>query len=156
MKNIEQPELRPNPKDDYYMLMSDYNITVNNIKIVVPKYFQYDGASIPRVGWQVTYTPFDPDVMLPSLIHDWLFYNHQVPRDIADDIFYRLLKDNGVSGLKANIMWGAVRTAGSLFWDNDDDDIKDLANLYLKVKESPNLPFYKFPKTAIYSADRII
>ena len=87
------------------------------IRSYYAKYFRYDGASIPAPAWQLTFSPFHPDVMLPSLIHDWVFYNHQINRDALDEIFYRLLRDNGVNYLKANTMWAAVRATGGIFWE---------------------------------------
>ena len=78
-----------------------------------------------------TYTPFHPDVLLPSLIHDWMYYNHQADRDITDDLFFTLLKNNGVSNFMANLMWGAVKAGGEFVWDNDEEDIEMLTELWV-------------------------
>jgi len=145
MNNLVQPILKPIPNRDMYMLYSDYSINVDGHSILVPQYFEFDGASIPRIGWQITYTPFDPDVMMPALIHDWLYYNHQVGRKEADEIFYKLLIKNGASNSKSNIMYQAVRIGGSFAWDNDAEDDKAMAQLYLKVANHEQLPRYKFP-----------
>lgn len=146
---LKQPFLNPIPPENKYELFRDYEITVNGVDIVVPKFFRYDGASIPSPAWQLTYSPFHPDVMLPSLVHDWMFYNHQENRDVTDEIFYRLLRDNGVNYLKANTMWAAVRTGGALFWDNDQEDIDTLVRLCKKVRDKPNYARYRFPNEVI-------
>lgn len=144
-----QPTLAPLPKENKYRLVRDFAIEVEGVLVVVPKYFRFDGASIPPAAWQLTYSPFHPDVMLPALIHDWMFYNHQENREVTDDIFYRLLKDNGVSDLKASAIWAAVRTAGELFWKNDEEDKKLLLWLCKKVKGRPNFDHYQFPPSII-------
>lgn len=141
----EQPILKPLPLDNLYELMEDYEINILSHKIVVPKSFKYDGASIPAAAWQMTYSPFDPDVMLPALVHDWLFFNHQMDQVTTDEIFYLMLKENGVNNAKATMMWAAVSTVGQLFWDNDTNDKIMLAELCKKVKDRPNFKDYKFP-----------
>ncbi|MEP2652806.1 MAG: DUF1353 domain-containing protein [Paraglaciecola sp.] len=83
--------------------------------------------------------------MLPSLIHDWLFYNHQTDRETTDDIFYELLRKNKVSYLKATAMWAAVRAGGGLFWDNDKEDTEMLKKLCKKVRNRANYEGYQFP-----------
>ncbi|WP_064603712.1 DUF1353 domain-containing protein [Photobacterium sp. J15] len=146
---LKQPSLTPHANENKYELVRDYEILVEGVEIVVPKFFRYDGASIPALAWQATYSPFHPDVMLPSMIHDWLYYNHQVEQEQSDDIFYRLLRDNGVNYLKASMMWGAVRTAGGLFWDNDKEDEAMLIALCNKVKSRPNFNRYKLPDAIV-------
>ena len=141
----KQPTLTAIPNQNRYQLVRDYEIEVEDVEVVVPKFFRYDGASIPAPAWQLTYSPFHPDVMLPSLVHDWLFYNHQVDQEKADDIFYRLLRDNGVDYLKANTMWLAVRTAGGFFWENDEEDEAFLVWLCKKVHGRANYERYQFP-----------
>jgi hypothetical protein len=150
---IKQPSLTPIPHENKYELARDYEIQAEGVEIVVPRHFRYDGASIPGPAWQLTYTPFHPDVMVPALIHDWMYYNHQEDREVADDVFYRLLKDNGVSNLMANVMWGAVRTGGGLFWDNDEEDEEFLLKLCKKVRERPNFDRYKFPPEITHSCN---
>lgn len=142
---MRQPILRPVPSEDKYELMEDYGIAVKDIEIVVPKFFQYDGASIPAAAWQITYTPFHPDVMLPSLIHDWLYGNHQVTQEVADDIFYELLIANRVNFVKAKAMRAAVQIGGEAYWENTGDQIISLVALCKKVKNSPNFERYRFP-----------
>ncbi|WP_394209229.1 DUF1353 domain-containing protein [Enterovibrio calviensis] len=146
---LKQPKLQPSALVNKYELTWDFEIEADGVDIVVPKYFRYDGATIPAIAWQITFTPFHPDVMMPALVHDWLFYNHQVDREQADDILFTLLRQNGVDNLRANMIWGAVRTAGGLFWDNDDEDIETLKKLYRLVKNRENVDRYSFPQAII-------
>lgn len=146
---MKQPTLKPIPTENRYELIRDYDLVIDDIEVVIPKSFRYDGASIPAAAWQLTYSPFNPDVMLPALIHDWLFYTHQVNRDKTDDIFFKLLRRNGVDYLKASAMWGAVRVGGGLFWDNDEEDIAMLVRLCKRVQNRPNFEKYQFPQEVI-------
>ncbi|MDD1795441.1 DUF1353 domain-containing protein [Enterovibrio sp. ZSDZ42] len=146
---INQPRLKPSALTNKYELTKDFGITVNGVNILVPQYFRYDGATIPSAAWQITFTPFHPDIMMPALVHDWLFYNHQVSRKEADSILYTLLCQNGVDNLRANMIWSAVRAGGRFFWDNDEDDKAYLRTLYELVKNKKNVSKYCFPKEII-------
>lgn len=129
-----------------YELIEDFKIDYQGAMIVVPKYFSYDGASIPSFGWQAIYTPFDPIVMLPALVHDWLYTNHQIQRDQADKLFRKLLKDNGVPPPKVETMYRAVQFFGAAAWDNSSDDIKYLRWLKKKLIDNGiDVSPYQFP-----------
>lgn len=128
-----------------YELREDFEIEAGRQQIIVPKGYSYDGATIPSVAWQALYTPFDPIIIIPSLIHDWLYSNHQVSRLEADDIFKDLLLKNGVPSDKTRIVHIAVRLLGEEYWQNTADELEYLRQLYSRIKTSPNLGLYKFP-----------
>lgn len=140
-----QPSLKPRPKEEKYELTRDYSQTLHGVNVTVPKGFIYDGATIPPVFWLTTFTPFNPMVMGPALIHDWLYYNHQVARRTADKILRDLLALNGVPDAKCTGMFQAVRLAGEYYWDNDAEDIAYLARLCRRVKRRPKFEAYRFP-----------
>lgn len=142
---IIQPSLSPVPHRDEYCLDEDYTYQYRNNKIVVPGYFAFDGASIPAWAQPLTYTPFHPKLMAAALVHDWLYYSHQVPRETADDIFLEMLLRNGADPVKSELMYKAVRVAGGLFWDCDKNDKQDLILLYTLIKHKPNFKEYHFP-----------
>ena len=112
--SVKQPHLKPVPNSDKYELTEDYNMEVGGLTIRIPKGFQYDGASIPRIFWRVIKSPFQPKFMAPALCHDWL-YTENIPgvdKSLADDIFYHLLLLNGVKKTKAKLMHQAVKWFG--------------------------------------------
>jgi hypothetical protein len=119
---IPQPKLQPRPDKNLYELIEDYTYacTVDDVKIsiTVPVGFEYDGASIPAIGWVATYTPFHPDVMCAALVHDFLYDGNTlgVDRYTADSILYQLLVENGVREQVAEIMYQAVRIGGGSHW----------------------------------------
>ncbi len=128
---------------DLLELVNDYECNYFGTQIKVPRTFCFDGASIPSVAWQIVGTPFQPRFIRASLVHDWLYYVHlpNVNQEIADNIFYHMLVEDGVSRFNAGTMFNAVRTAGSFFWDNDDEDIaylNRLINNLAKLNLNPN------------------
>lgn len=141
----EQPILSPNPTTNKYELEKDFSIAVKDITIVVPQYFEYDGASIPKIAWPFTFSPFAPDVMVPALVHDWLYYNHQTSRQLADEIFGILLASNGVANGKVNTMQKGAENFGKKHWALQEGEKQYLKELYAKVKNSPNVEAYQFP-----------
>ena len=137
-----QPSVVPAPGKDEYMLIDDYPFD----KILIPAYFLYDGASIPWFAWVAIYTPFHPDVMAASLVHDWLYVSHQCSRKEADQIFYSILILNGVNKTKAKLMYRALRVGGGPAWEMSDKDNKKLKLLYPMIYKSANFDKYCFPE----------
>jgi len=109
----------PVPHDNVYNL--DTSIYIDGVKI--PKGFRWDGASIPRFLWALIYSPFHPDVMAPSMVHDYLYRYHDgqdgnrvFTRKAADDLFEKLLIANGVATETVNTMYSGVRIGGKSSW----------------------------------------
>jgi len=143
---IAQPTLRPVPhKAMYRFAREDYAVESKGVLITIPIAFRYNGASVPPCGWQATYYPTHPVVMVPSGAHDWLYTNHQVPRKLADDIFYDLLIRNGADQEAAWIMWQAVVLFGGPAWERTERDLYELRRLYQIIRRRPNFEAYHFP-----------
>ncbi|HEX8691201.1 MAG TPA: DUF1353 domain-containing protein [Longimicrobium sp.] len=87
--------------------------------VTVPSGFVTDFASIPA--------PFKPIFSrdphdLPAVIHDYLYWRQSCKRDQADTLFRIGLRDMGISGLKADAMYRAVRIAGGSAWKANEND----------------------------------
>jgi len=128
-----------------YELNEDYVAHTAGQQIVVPSGFSYDGATIPSVAWQAFYTPFDPIIMGPSLIHDWLYSNHQTTRTEADNIYHDLLLGNGVPEDKARLILVAISVFGEEYWRNTRSELDYLIGLYSRHEHNPNRARYRFP-----------
>lgn len=77
----------------------------------VPKGYQWDGASIPKIFWRLIGSKTDSAFLIPSLIHDVLCENHDYvnnDRYFADKVFERLLYVSGVSDFKRWLMFHSV------------------------------------------------
>ncbi|HEX7939076.1 MAG TPA: DUF1353 domain-containing protein, partial [Gemmatimonadaceae bacterium] len=106
-----------------YELLEDVAYQAPNRVVLVPRMFSYDGASIPSWAWRVIYTPFDPIVMLPALVHDWIYLSHEVTKPEADLVLRDLLRRNGVPGWRQFLIYWAVRLAGAFAWRNSAQDL---------------------------------
>ncbi len=61
-----------------YEVATDTETQFNGTAIWVPKFFQYDGASIPSALRPFIGSPFDPEFMVAAVFHDWLYHTHAV------------------------------------------------------------------------------
>jgi hypothetical protein len=78
----------------------------------IPKGFEFDGASVPRILWWL----FPPAgrYMVAALLHDYLLKQNTVSRAFADAMFLLVMKLLGVTLWRRAIMYGAVRIFGIL------------------------------------------
>lgn len=136
-------------QENMYKLVEDYNVVVKinaqTYDIWVPEGFEYDGASIPFYLWLIFYSPFAPDVMRAALVHDWLYYTHQVQeglitRKIADSVFKIIMDDDGNSIIKSKLMYWGLRIGGRFFWKNSKSEIKTLK----KIRTNKGAEAWKF------------
>jgi len=91
-------------------------------RIEVPAGFLTDLASVPWGLWNV----FPPagDYTPAAIIHDYLYERqgkvHEGPaysRAECDSIFLEAMQDMGISWLRRNLMWLAVRVGGRHAWE---------------------------------------
>jgi hypothetical protein len=123
-----------NKLEEAYEVAQDDDVSYKGTTIRVPKFFQYDGASIPASAWQLIGSPFNPRFMTAAVFHDWLYHTHQIDRHAADDLFYDLLRGNGVGKTKAVVMREAVQNFGGWYWNNDKDDRAYIRRLTDKIR----------------------
>jgi hypothetical protein len=131
--------LRPIVKPDNAKLSEAYEVaadvirSIGDVTIRVPKFFQYDGSSLPMPAWPIFGTPFSPHLMGASVFHDWLYHTHQVGKRIADELFHRMLLEDGVDERKAWMMKTAVSDFGEGSWANDDHDRDYITRLISRI-----------------------
>lgn len=106
-------------------LLEPLTLQVDKVKVTVPKDFQTDFASIPKLFWSFL-SPIDRYTRA-AIVHDWLYIYHKVIRTTdtkestitrkeADDIFYKLMGRDKVPDWKRKILWSAVRLFGYPAW----------------------------------------
>jgi len=94
----------------HWELDKDFEVDVLGFhKIVVPRGFRTDLASVPRIFW-VLIPPFGR-YSQAAVVHDYL-YRMEHDRKEADSIFYDLMIEYGVWKWKAIIMYLGVRAFG--------------------------------------------
>lgn len=116
-------------KQSYYLfltftLLNFYSKSLDRtFTIKVPALLIIDGASIPRLLWRIIGHPLFSRFWIAFVIHDYLYGNTalteqelRMSRGEVEKLFYDLLRDQGVSWLKAKAMYNAVRLAGGFFF----------------------------------------
>jgi len=140
---IKQPRIEPHPTIiGSYVLLENFTykwkVNIFDRKLVVPKGFVFDLASVPRIFW--TPTGISPDRLrwTAPLIHDFLYeYQGRLPagsyfmktykkvweedktqwtRKNADRIFCRLMREDGISRFNRRMAYRAVRLGGYIAW----------------------------------------
>ncbi len=92
-----------------------WNRAGNIIKIVVPKGFATDFASVPRIFQSII--PKLGHHIRPAIVHDFAYEGHtKLTRREADAMFLDGMKATKVNGLRRWTMWLAVRVGGKGWW----------------------------------------
>jgi hypothetical protein len=117
---------------DRFVLTQEYRFKFlhkGKIKLVViPKGFEWDGASVPRVAWSLL--GFYPGgiMLAPSLPHDWGYIkkgrltdkftgDFTMTRKELDDLFLAHMLEVGMPPKKAKRAYFFVRLLGGLVWN---------------------------------------
>lgn len=104
MNNLE---MSPSSKNKYKLKEPYYFYYEEKVK-AIPKGFEFDGASIPRIFWTIVGTPFDPEYVEAALMHDYMLENGFGVT--ASDRFFKVnLEFAKVNKYKLMVMYGAVR-----------------------------------------------
>lgn len=138
--------LRPILKPDHAKLSEAYEVAVDvvraigNVTIRIPKFFQYDGSSLPMPAWPIFGTPLSPHLMGASVFHDWLYHTHQVAKKTADKLFHQMLLEDGIDQQRAWMMKTAVSEFGERSWQNDARDRDYIARLTQRIVDDGRNP----------------
>ena len=92
----------------------------NGMEITIPKGFEWDLSSVPRIFW--SFLPPDGDFIIGALIHDYLYVSKKTSRKFADKEM--LLWSNAVNGtmkistrkIDNYIRYVGVRMFGWIVW----------------------------------------
>jgi hypothetical protein len=125
------------PGKDCFALEDDYSFKVGDLEIWIPAGFSWNGASIPQALWSELGGRFEPDSMRASLEHDWLYLFHATDRTTADKHFHDRCREDGMSMLKAETLYEALRAFGGTHWPTSDEDRKQIAEIkeMLSIRE---------------------
>lgn len=88
-------------------------------KVVVPRGFVTDLASIPRAFWQILRP--EGRHAYAAVVHDYLYWTQSRSREEADTIFKFALQDSKVSSETVEALYVAVRTFGQSAWNKNAD-----------------------------------
>jgi len=116
------PDLVPFGDWDYYYLKDGPlqwfpNAGETFKPVVVPIGFVTDLASIPRIFW----SELRPEgrYAYAAVIHDYLYWTQQRPREEADQILKIAMRDSQVRADTIRVIYSAVRLFGASAWKSD-------------------------------------
>lgn len=103
--------------DYHYQLVRTYIVLLPNKKTlqILPG-FVTDGASVPKLFWNIIGSPFTGNYTRAGIIHDALYASKILPRKQCDSIFFKIIKECGGSWLERTLMWAGVRIFGGFAW----------------------------------------
>lgn len=111
-------QLQATDGDDKWTLLSDFSARIKTDKgdtvLTVPKGFLTDLASVPRLPGM--FLLFGGKARHAAVLHDWLYYNHEGERDVADAVFFKAMAHD--ENLFTRVaMWLGVRVGGWSIWE---------------------------------------
>lgn len=93
-----------------------YQSDVANMTFTVPAGFITDLASVPRIP--IAYLLTGGTSNEASVVHDFIYSTHPVPRNIADDVLREASAVTGVPAWRRELMWAGVRVFGGSHWNS--------------------------------------
>ena len=89
--------------------------TLAGLLVILPGFLS-DGASIPKLFWQLVSPKFDPRTFIAALAHDAMYAGRLASRSVCDRVFYELLLECGMGRAKSRLCWLGVRAGGWFYW----------------------------------------
>ena len=106
--------------------------------VVVPAGFVTDFASVPKAVWNVL--PKWEKCGPGAVVHDYLYWQQEQPREKADKYFLEAMSDNKVGWIKRKTIYGAVWLFGGLSWRANTRDKKANRVRILERDDWPSRP----------------
>lgn len=115
---VKIPKVTPFVDWDFYYLEDDLVWKPNPGQtfkaVTVPKGFVTDLASVPRILW--TKYPPTGRYAYAAIVHDYLYWSHELSKDEADDILKAAMKDSKVDISTVANFHSALKLLGSKAW----------------------------------------
>ena len=93
-------------------------VKVDDKKYIVPKGFETDLASIPRLLWPI-FAPQYSGFVAPAILHDYLYRcNNNITRLYADEVLYSALISENVTAFTASKFYLGVRLFGGSHFEH--------------------------------------
>lgn len=110
---LNELHIRPRPGQHmWWMLTKPLTYKRDDLMITVPDGFCTDLASVPRLLWSI-FPPYGRYTEA-SVIHDYCYCSkYRITRKEADQLFYDIMVEQGVSKIQARLMYWGVRVVGA-------------------------------------------
>ena len=104
-------------KLNYRRLECNFWFILDGNLYTITKGFWWDGSSQPKITWSAVGSPWDEDGYPGALAHDILYATQVKSRAIADRVKYEIDRKNGMSWIKAQLIYRTLRTVGWRAWN---------------------------------------
>lgn len=124
--SVGKTDIKLHPADELgniVTLMKGIRGKWHGLNYRVPKGFESDGVSTPKLLWPVISPPVHPHTIRAGIIHDWL-YRHQPKkwtREDADKLFAEICEEDGLSPLQTQLAYTGLRLFGGSAWEANAD-----------------------------------
>ncbi len=104
---------------DILTLLEPLEINWNGRGLIVPAGFKSDGASVPEFLWSTVSPAIDPRTVRGAVAHDYVYRHHPEgwTRADADNMFYDLIREDGLGWWRAQKCYWGVRLFGGKAWE---------------------------------------
>lgn len=120
--------------------------------VTVPVGFVTDLASIPRPFWSMLRP--DGEYVYPAIVHDYLYWMQDRPRETADRILKLGMQDFGVERGTVAVIYRAVRAGGGSSWNQNRELKRAGERRILKIfPDDPRTRWIKYKQNPAVFAD---
>ena len=114
------PTVRGFGDNKFFVTVEDmeYVVGSTNDRIVVPKGFVTDFASIPSGLWSLGLSPHG-QYSRAAVVHDYLYWSQACTRDQADRLLVIAMKESKVGGFDESVVYRGVKFGGQGAWDDN-------------------------------------
>ncbi len=101
-----------------YKTCKSIRVTIDDKKYMVPKGFETDLASVPRILWPIL-APQYSGFVAPAILHDYLYHcGNKITRQFADEVMYSALISENVTPFIASKFYLGVRLFGGAHFEH--------------------------------------
>lgn len=118
MTNIIYKAHREDERGNVFTVLYPYRVNYGGKTFLIPRGFESDGASVPRLFWRVVFPNSDSHATTAGICHDYIYRLQPEgwTREEADRMFLSLLVEFGVPVCQALMAYHAVRWFGGIAW----------------------------------------
>ena len=130
MTNIIFRTHKEDARGNVFTVLFARRVNFGGKSFLIPRGFESDGASVPRLFWRIVFPNSDSHVTTAGICHDWIYREQPTVwnRKEADRMFLALLIEFGAGLFAACCAYCAVRLFGWIAWRKNAALLK-MANL---------------------------
>ena len=109
-------------RGDIVTLIEDLTVSWRDKTVTIPGGFKCDGASVPQFLWSSVTPAVDPRTLRGAVTHDYLYRTTPEgwSRKEADELFYDLIREDGLGWWASQKAYWGVRLFGASSWGGDN------------------------------------